>query len=111
MLGLVGMTLHVIGRRMHEIGVRKTLGASFPRVLAMLLRDCTRPILIANIVAWPLAYLAMKAYLSIFAQRVELSLTPFLLSLVITLCIAWLAIAAQTTRAARVNPATVLRYE
>jgi putative ABC transport system permease protein len=110
-LGLIGMSLHAIGRRTHEIGVRKTLGASVVGILRLLLKDFSKPVVIANIVAWPLAFLAMQLYLSIFMQRVGLSWTPFILSLAIALAVAWLAVIVQASRAARLNPATVLRYE
>jgi putative ABC transport system permease protein len=110
-LGLIGMSVHVIGRRMHEIGVRKTLGASVWQVLALLLKDFSRPVLIANLVAWPAAFLAASVYLSIFVTRSSLSPTPFAISLLFTLLIAWLSVGMQAFRAARLNPATVLRYE
>jgi putative ABC transport system permease protein len=110
-LGLIGMSLDVIGRRRHEIGVRKTLGASVQGIVRLLLTDFSKPVIVANVLAWPLAYVAMQLYLSIFTQRTDLSLTPFVSGLAITVSIAWIAVAAQATRAARTNPATVLRYE
>jgi putative ABC transport system permease protein len=110
-LGLIGMSMSVIGRRQHEIGVRKTLGASVRSIVQLLLTDFSKPVIIANIIAWPLAFIAMQFYLSVFTQRTSLSITPFIASLVITVLIAWLAVAAQATRAARMNPATVLRSE
>jgi putative ABC transport system permease protein len=110
-LGLIGMSIHVIGRRQHEIGVRKTLGASVASVVQLLLTDFSKPVIVANLVAWPLAYVVMNLYLSVFTQRTSLSAAPFILSFVLTLLIAWTAVGAQATRAARLKPATVLRYE
>jgi putative ABC transport system permease protein len=110
-MGLVGMALHIIQRRMHEIGVRKTLGASVSQILALLLSSFSKPVIFANLVAWPLAYLVMNLYLSIFARSSGMTLLPFLASFIVTLGIAWLAVVVQATRAARMNPATVLRYE
>ena len=110
-IGLVGMAGHVASRRRREIGVRKTLGASTRQILMMLLKDFSKPVVIANIVAWPLAYLAVEAYLSIFIHRIPLTPVPFAVSLAITLVIAWVAVGGQAVRAARVKPATVLRYE
>jgi putative ABC transport system permease protein len=110
-LGLIGMSMHVIGRRQHEIGVRKTLGASVRSIVQLLLTDFSKPVIVANIIAWPLAFIVMQVYLSVFTERTSLSITPFIASLVITVLIAWLAVAAQATRAARMNPATVLRSE
>ena len=110
-LGLVGMSLHIIGRRTHEIGVRKTLGASVKGIVAMLLRDFSKPVIVANVIAWPLAFMAMKVYLSVFIHHVGLSLLPFAVSMATTVLIAWIAVAAQATRAARLKPGRVLRYE
>ncbi len=110
-LGLIGLSLHVIGRRKQEIGVRKTLGASVQRIVIMLIKDFSIPILIANVIAWPIAYLILKVYVSIFTQRTALSIAPFIAGLLITVSVAWIAVTAQATRAARMNPATVLRYE
>jgi len=110
-LGLIGMSTHVIRRRLHEIGIRKTLGANVRQVLTLLLADFSKPVLIANVIAWPIALIVMQAYLSLFTQRISLSVVPFAASLLATIVIALLAVSVQVTRAARLNPATVLRYE
>jgi putative ABC transport system permease protein len=110
-MGLTGMAIHASNRRIHEIGVRKTLGASVRQVVVLLLKDFSKPVVIANLVAWPLGFLAAQLYLSLFVNRTGLSLVPFVASLLLTLAVAWLAVLWQTLRAARVNPAHVLRYE
>jgi putative ABC transport system permease protein len=110
-VGLIGMALHVTRRRQHEIGVRKTLGASVSQVLGMLLRDLLKPVVIANLVMWPLVYAMMSAYLSIFSHRTALTPTPFLGSLLLSVLVACAAVGVQTFRAARLRPAEVLRYE
>jgi putative ABC transport system permease protein len=110
-LGLAGMSLHVIGRRFREIGVRKTLGASVLRILTMLLRDSARPVVVGSLIAWPLTFVTMQLYLGLFPHRIAISVWPFLLSLAVTLGIACMAVMAQAVNAARMNPATVLRYE
>jgi putative ABC transport system permease protein len=110
-IGLIGMAFHVVGRRRNEIGVRKTLGAGTSQIVLMLLKDFARPVLIANLAAWPLAYLATKAYLGVFIHRIALTPLPFVLSLFATLLIAWACVGFQSWRAARVKPARVLRYE
>ncbi len=110
-LGLFAMSTHVVRARIHEIGVRKTLGASASRVLAMLMKDFSRPVLIANLLALPLALLAARIYLNVFIHRLPLSAGPFLVSLGVTLIAAWAAVALQATRAAWLKPATVLRHE
>lgn len=110
-MGLIGMAIHVASRRTHEIAVRKTLGATVMQVLSLLLVDFSRPIVIANLIVWPVAFVGARAYLNVFANRTDLTLWPFLLSLGLVLLIAWAAVIGQVTRAARLNPATVLRYE
>jgi putative ABC transport system permease protein len=110
-MGLVGMALHMVNRRRHEIGIRKTLGASVWQVLRLLLTDFSRPVLIANLIAWPIAFAGAYAYLSVFVHREPLTATPFITSLVLTVAIAWAAVIAQATRAARLQPANVLRQE
>jgi putative ABC transport system permease protein len=111
MLGIIGMSLHTIGRRRHEIGVRKTLGASVDRIGVLLLADFSKPVVIANIIAWPLAFIAMRAYLGIFVRPIGLTLAPFMQSLVLSLLVAWAAVLVQVVRAARLQPSRVLRYE
>jgi putative ABC transport system permease protein len=111
LLGLIGMSIDVIARRRHEIGVRKTLGASVQSIVTLLLTDFSKPVVIANVLAWPLAFIVMNFYLGIFTQRIALSAWPFMSSLLMTVAIAWLAVGMQAIRAARLNPATVLRYE
>jgi putative ABC transport system permease protein len=108
LMGLFGMAMHVTSRRRKEIGIRKTLGASAPRVVFMLLRDFARPVVWANLVAWPLAFLAGRVYLNLFVERAPLSVWPFLVSLVVTVLIACLSVGAQALRAAAVRPGQVL---
>ena len=110
-LGLIGMATFIVGRRFQEIGVRKTLGASTSQILRMLLWDFSKPVVIANLIAWPLAFMVANAYLSLFVTRTPLTVLPFIESLVVTVAIAWIAIGAHVIRAARLNPAVVLKYE
>jgi len=110
-LGLVGMSIYLIGRRTHEIGIRKTLGATSTKIFVLLIRDFSRPVIIANLIAWPLAFVVMRLYLRLFTDRSALSLTPFVASTALTLAIAVAAIATQALKAARLSPVEVLRYE
>jgi putative ABC transport system permease protein len=110
-IGLTGMAIQVVGRRVHEIGVRKSVGAHTRQIVTMLLTHFSKPVIAANLIAWPLGYLAAQKYLAIFIQRIPLSPLPFLLSVALALAIAWTAVAGQALRAARVSPATVLRSE
>jgi putative ABC transport system permease protein len=109
--GLFGMATLIAGRRMREVGVRKAHGASGARMVAMLLASFSRPVLVANVIVWPLAYIAARKYLETFQAPIALTPLPFALSLAITLAIACLAVGSQTLRAARTRPAEVLRYE
>jgi putative ABC transport system permease protein len=108
-LGLLGIAVHVAARRRHEIAVRKTLGSTTWGAVRLLLTDFSKPVIVGNLVAWPLGYFAAQTYLSAFAHRIELSIWPFVLSMLITLAIAWLAVGGQTFKAASVRPAQVLR--
>jgi putative ABC transport system permease protein len=107
-MGLCGLAIHVTSRRQREIGIRKTLGASAKGVVMMLLVDFAKPVLIANVIAWPFAYFVGRAYLNQFVQQTAVTVWPFMLSLVITLCVAWASVGFQALRAAAVKPANVL---
>lgn len=109
-IGLLGIAVHAASQRRHEIGVRKTLGASVASVVRLLLTDFSIPVLVGNLLAWPLGYLAAQTYLSAFAYRINLTAVPFVLSLAITLLIAWAAIIGVVLKAARLRPADVLRH-
>jgi putative ABC transport system permease protein len=109
--GLLAVAVHVAARRRHEIGVRKTLGASTGRVLRMLIVDFSKPVLIGNLIAWPFAWMAAQTYLQPFAERAPLTPLPFVLSLGFTLLVAWIAVGGHAWRAATVKPALVLKTE
>jgi putative ABC transport system permease protein len=110
-IGLFGMAIQIASRRTHEIGVRKSVGASKRQIVAMLITDFSKPVVIANVLAWPLGYLAGQAYLSVFIQRMAFTPLPYIASLTIVVLIAWAAVGSQALRASRANPATVLRFE
>ncbi|HZF31202.1 MAG TPA: ABC transporter permease [Gammaproteobacteria bacterium] len=109
--GLFGMAALVTARRRPEIGLRKTLGASTPQVLRLLLTSFSKPVIIANLLAWPLGFVAARVYLKQFLNPIPITPLPFVASLVVTVAIAWLAVGSQTWRAARLKPADVLRHE
>jgi putative ABC transport system permease protein len=110
-VGLFGMAVQVAGRRVHEIGVRKSVGARRSQIVRMLILDFSKPVVIANLIAWPLGYLAAQTYLGIFMQRIALTPLPFVASLAIVVAVAWVAVGGQALRAARANPALVLRVD
>lgn len=110
-MGLFAMAVFTAIQRRQEIGIRKTLGASTWEVTSLLIRDFSRPVLIANIVAWPLAWYAATTYINGFMQHITLTPIPWILGFVFTLLIAWLAVGGQAYSAARVKPAEVLKSE
>jgi putative ABC transport system permease protein len=107
-MGLSGLAIHVTTRRRREIGIRKTLGATARSVVTMLLIDFAKPVLIANLIAWPFAWFVGRRYIDQFTQQSEMTIWPFALSLVITVGVAWASVAFQALRAATVKPANVL---
>jgi putative ABC transport system permease protein len=109
--GLFGMATLVAGRRTREIGVRKTLGGSAAQMTAMLLRGFSLPVVVANLIAWPAAYVAARSYLDRLIAPIEITPWPFVASLLVTLAIACIAVGGQTLRAAHMKPADVLRHE
>ena len=110
-LGLYGLASFNTARRTKEIGIRKTLGASTGDILRLLLGQFLQPVLIANLVAWPLAYVAMQNWLSGFDQRIGLSPLYFLGATALTLAIAVATVAGQALAVARSEPAKALRYD
>jgi putative ABC transport system permease protein len=110
-MGLVGIASYAVTQRRFEIGVRRTLGASVRQVFIMLLKDFSKPILVANAIGWPFAFLYSRFYAGYFVDRVPVTIGPFAASLLLGLGIAWLAVLRQSINAARMNPATVLRHE
>ena len=110
-IGLAAIAMAVTNRRRSEIGVRKVLGGNARQMAFVLLAAFGRPVLAANLIAWPLAYVAARAYLGVFLQPIALTALPFVASLALTLLVACLAVARQTWNAARLKPASVLRHE
>jgi putative ABC transport system permease protein len=110
-MGLYGLAAFNTGRRFKEIGVRKTLGASTTDIVRLLLGEFLRPVLLANLVAWPLAWFAMRPWLAGFDQRIALNPTYFLIPTLAAILVAVITVAEQAIRVARAEPARALRYE
>jgi putative ABC transport system permease protein len=110
-LGLFGLTVYAAEIRVKEIGIRKVLGASIPNITVLMSREFILWVIIANIIAWPAAYLAMSRWLSNFAYRVNVHVWTFLFSSVLVIIFAMVTVSYQAIRAAVSNPVDSLRYE
>ena len=110
-LGLLGLTSLSTNRRTKEIGIRKVLGASTSEILISFSKEFIVLILIANLIAWPIAWYAMHKWLQNFAYRIDLTVWPFLLAGMVALVIALLTVSWQAIRTAIANPVESLRYE
>ena len=109
-LGLYGLAAFSAERRSYEIGIRKTLGASTGEVLRLLIGQFLRPVVLANLVAWPVAFVAMRAWLLGFDQRVALTPVYFLAATALALAVAALTVVGQALRVAAAVPAKALRH-
>jgi len=110
-LGLIGITSYTVERKTKEIGIRKVLGASVTVIIGMLIKRFTVWILLANIIAWPVAYYVMNRWLQNFAYRVNIGIWIFILSASLALIIALITVSYQSIKAAVANPVESLRYE
>jgi putative ABC transport system permease protein len=110
-LGLFGLAAFTASRRTKEIGVRKVFGARTRDVVLLLLGQVSIPVLIANLIAWPLAGYYLHSWLQGFAYRITLSPLHFVAAAVVALLIAWATVLAHAVRVARAIPIGALRYE
>lgn len=110
-LGLFGLASFMADLKTKEIGVRKVLGATVPNIVLHLTKGFTKGIVLANIIAWPLAYFAMNEWLQQFAYRIGIGLWVFALSGILALGIAFFTVSYHTIKAATANPVDSLRYE
>jgi putative ABC transport system permease protein len=110
-LGLLGLAAYTAEQRTKEIGIRKVLGATVPEIIFMLTKEFTKWILIANIIAWPVAYFFMNGWLENFAYRISFNIWIFILSGVSALLIAVITVSYQAIKAATANPVDALKYE
>ena len=112
-LGLYGSTAFTVDRRIKEIGLRKVMGAKVKNIVSLLLWQFSKPVLIANVIAWPVAIFAMQSWLERFQYRFNsLLMIPIcLVSGLIALVIAWFTVAGNTRRVAKSKPIKALRYE
>ncbi|HMH31931.1 MAG TPA: ABC transporter permease [Puia sp.] len=110
-LGLFGLASYSAEKRIKEIGIRKVMGASIQNIVSMLSTHFIKLVLIANIIAWPLAWLMLNQWLRDFAYRIDISWWVFLLAGIAALLIALITVSFQAIRAAIANPVTSLRAE
>lgn len=110
-VGLWGLASFNTARRVKEIGIRKTLGASSADIVRLLVGQFLRPVLLANLVAWPIAFVAMRHWLAGFEDRIALSPLFFLGASLLATAIAVLTVLGQSLRASRAAPAWALRHD
>jgi putative ABC transport system permease protein len=110
-LGLFGLAAFTAERRTKEIGIRKVLGARSRDIVRLLVWQFSKPVIVANLIAWPVAWWVMRDWLNGFDSRIALGPTPFLLAALLALAIAIGTIAGHALRVARSNPIHALRYE
>jgi len=112
-LGLFGLASFAAEQRTKEIGIRKVLGSSVSGIVSLLSKEFTILVMVANIIAWPIAYLVSRTWLKSFAYRIDINsqLGYFLAAAVLALLISWLTVSFQAIKAAHANPVDSLRYE
>jgi putative ABC transport system permease protein len=110
-LGLYSLAAFATERRTKEIGIRKVLGAKVRHIVRLLAWQFSKPVVIANLLAWPAAWWAMRDWLNGFALRIDLTPGPFVLAGALALAIALCTVAGHALRVARMNPVHALRHE
>jgi putative ABC transport system permease protein len=110
-VGLWGLASFNTARRVREIGIRKTLGASAPDIVKLLVGEFLRPVLLANLIGWPLAFVATRTWLAGFDDPVGLSPLFFLVGSLAATVVAVVTVIGQSLRASRAAPAWALRHD
>jgi putative ABC transport system permease protein len=110
-LGLIGMASHTAEQKTREIGIRKAMGASMPRITLMLSAQFTKWVIWANLIAFPVSYIGMKLWLGKFAYHINMEAWFFFLAAILALLIALCTVIFQATRSASANPVEALQYE
>jgi putative ABC transport system permease protein len=110
-LGLFGLAAFTAARRTREIGIRKTFGARSRHVVRLLLWQFSIPVLLANLIAWPIAWLGLREWLQSFADRIALHPGYFIAVGLAALLIAWATVFVHAWRVAQASPVRALRYE
>lgn len=111
MLGILGLSSYIIMARTKEIGIRKILGAETPQIIYVLLTDIIKWVLLANLIAAPIAWYLMERWLEAFPYRIPMSLAYPGLALVISILIVLITVSWQTFKAARRNPVESIKLQ
>ncbi|MBN1210999.1 MAG: ABC transporter permease [candidate division Zixibacteria bacterium] len=110
-IGLYGLAIAVTQQRIREFGIRRIMGASISSLVTMVSREFLILVLLANLIAWPAAYLLMRRWLNGYIYRIDISPDIFVVAALLTLFIAMLTVSHQALRAALANPVEALRRE
>jgi putative ABC transport system permease protein len=110
-LGLIGLSSYIAEQRTKEIGIRRAMGATFASVIRLLSNEFVKLILLANLIAWPVAYVVANNWLDNFTKRISVNLLLFVYAGIGTLVIALLITSYRALKASSRNPAETLRYE
>ena len=110
-LGLFGLAAFTAEQKTKEIGIRKVLGATSSRIIRLLLKEFVILVAIANLIAWPIAYLVMNRWLTDFAYRISPHILIFIFAGILTLVVSLLTVSLQAVKAALADPIRSLRYE
>jgi len=110
-MGLFGLAVFTAEQKTKEIGIRKILGAPIFSIYFMLAKSFVRWVLLANIIAWPMAFFIMRHWLHNFAYRTSLDVSIFMVSGLVSLALALLTVSWQSMRAALTQPVDSLKYE
>ncbi|MFC1898096.1 ABC transporter permease [Candidatus Cloacimonadota bacterium] len=110
-LGLFGLSTFMTQQRTKEIGIRKVLGANVPNIVIILSKEFTKWVIIANLIACPVAYFILNSLLQNFAYRVDIGYQVFGITIILSILIAIFTVSFQTIKAANSNPVKALKYE
>jgi putative ABC transport system permease protein len=110
-IGLLGLSAFMTMKRTRETGIRRVMGASQNQILTLFLMEFSKWVIISNIIAWPLSYLAMKNWLQNFTYRIDFPFWTFIISLLLSTLIAVFTVSWQSLKASRMNPAASIRAE
>lgn len=111
LLGIIGVVAFMLNKRTKEVAVRKVLGAGALNIIFLFIKEYAILILVANIIAWPVAYFTTEKLLQNFAYRINQDVVPYLMVLVFVALVAFALIAAQCFKTAVSNPIKSLRTE